>query len=415
MTTPILSTSMTTPELSPGASSGRVAVTVCTAAMISLAIAMGVGRFAFTPLFPLMVRDGLLNSEAGALLAASNYLGYLVGALVASRIRVKSATLLALGLISTVVVTAAVGWTSSVPNWAILRFAAGVMSAWTLVATSAWGLGWLASFGRPHLAGVMFAGVGLGIAAAGMFCLVVAGTEVTSLKMWVKLAFLASIVALFPLAVSRRLPVHIVGTGTSVPHSSSRNPPAKTGGLIVCYSLFGFGYILPATYLPTLARGLVDDPQVFGWAWPLFGMAAALSTVFVSWRLQRTNQLSVWAASHFLMAIGVLLPSIWASLISVAIAALLVGGTFMVITMLAMQEARARAEGDATVVLGQMTAGFAFGQLMGPVASAAIGRFTTDYSTALNYALELSAAGLLLSAFYLWREVRRHNFRHNFH
>jgi MFS family permease len=376
--------------------------------MMSLAIAMGVGRFAFTPLFPLMVRDGLLGSEAGALLAASNYLGYLAGALLAARIRLKPATLLALGLISTVLVTAAVGWTSSVPLWAILRFAAGVMSAWTLVATSAWGLGWLAALGRPHLAGAMFAGVGLGIAAAGLFCLVVAGASVTSLTMWVELALLAAIVALFPLAVSRRLSVPITGTGTSVPQHSSPDPSANTGGLIVCYTLFGFGYILPATYLPALARSLVDDPQVFGWAWPLFGMAAALSTVLVSWCLQRANRLSVWAASHLLMAVGVLLPSIWASLISVAIAALLVGGTFMVITMLAMQEARARAEGNATVVLGQMTAGFAFGQLMGPVASAAIGRFTADYSTALNHALELSAAGLLLSAFYLWREVHRH-------
>lgn len=400
---------MNTSILSSGPASGRVAVMVCTAAMISLAVAMGVGRFAFTPLFPLMVRDGLLSSEAGAMLAASNYLGYLVGALLAARIRVKSATLLSLGLLSTVAVTAAMGWTLSVPAWAILRFVAGVMSAWTLVATSAWGLGWLASLGRPQLAGIIFSGVGLGIAAAGLFCLVAAGPEVSSLEMWVKLAFLAGIVALLPLAVSRSQPLPVAGIGTTASQSPSRNPPSNTGGLIACYTLFGFGYILPATYLPALARQLVDDPQVFGWAWPLFGTAAALSTVVVAYGLKRANRLSVWAASHFLMAIGVLLPSIWPSLRSVSMAALLVGGTFMVITMIAMQEARARAEGNATVVLGQMTAGFAFGQLMGPVASAAIGSFTVDYSTALNYTLQLSAAGLFLSAFYLWREAHRHN------
>lgn len=383
---------------------------VCTAAMISLAVAMGVGRFAFTPLFPLMVRDGLLDSEAGALLAASNYLGYLLGALLAARIKVKSATLLAIGLISTVAVTAAVGWTSSVASWAILRFLAGVMSAWTLVATSAWGLGWLASLGRAHLAGVIFAGVGLGIAAAGVFCLIVAGAGVSSLKMWIELALLAAIAVLIPLAVSWHLPVPVIDAGTPAPQSSLRNAPSNTGGLIVCYTLFGFGYILPATYLPALARQLVDDPQVFGWAWPLFGSAAALSTMVVSWGLKKANRLSVWAASHLFMAVGVLLPSIWASLISVVIAASLVGGTFMVITMIGMQEARARAQGNTTVILGRMTAGFAFGQLMGPVASTAMGRFTADYSTALNHALALSAAGLLLSAFYLWREARRHTF-----
>lgn len=400
---------MTTSILSPAARADRIAVAVCLAAMISLAVAMGVGRFAFTPLFPLMVRDGLLDSEAGAMLAASNYLGYLVGALVAARIRVKAATLLALGLISTVIVTAAIGWTASVPLWAILRFVAGVMSAWTLVATSAWGLGWLAAQGRPHLAGAIFSGVGLGIAAAGLFCLLAAGPEVSSLGMWIELAGLAAIVTLVPLAVSRSLSVPLLISGATTSQNGSHRPSSRTGGLIVCYTLFGFGYILPATYLPALARQLVDDPQVFGLAWPLFGTAAALSTVGVAWVLRRVNRLSVWAACHLLMAIGVLLPALWASLASVSIAALLVGGTFMVITMIAMQEAQARAEGNATGVLGGMTAGFAFGQLMGPAASAVIGRFTVDFTTALNYALALSAAGLLSSAFYLWREIRHHN------
>lgn len=391
------------------AKSDPAAVVVCVAAMISLAVAMGVGRFAFTPLFPLMVRDGLLNSEAGALLAASNYLGYLVGALLTARIKVKSAMLLAIGLISSVAVTAAVGWTSSVTSWAILRFVAGLMSAWTLVATSAWGLGWLASFGRPNLAGVIFAGVGLGIAAVGMFCLIVAGPEVSSLKMWIELASLAAIVVLIPLAVCWHLPVPVLDTQASALQRPSRDAASNTGGLIVCYTLFGFGYILPATYLPELARQLIDDPQVFGWAWPIFGIAAAASTVVVAWGLKKANRLSVWAASHVLMAIGVVLPGIWDSLVSVTIAALLVGGTFMVVTMLGMQEARARAQGNATVILGRMTAGFAFGQLMGPIASVAIGQLTADYSTALNSALALSAAGLLLSAFYLWREAHRHN------
>ena len=398
---------MTASILSFSTNPGRAAMMVCAAAMISLAVAMGVGRFAFTPLFPLMVRDGLLGSEAGAMLAASNYLGYLVGALMAGGIRVKSASLLAFGLISTAIVTAALGWTSSLPAWVVLRFVAGVMSAWALVATTAWGLGWLAALGRPHLAGTIFAGVGLGIAATGLFCLVATGPDVSSLGMWIELGALAGIATLVPLAVTRGLPSPVASPGAMAPQGVAPKPPANTGGLIVCYTLFGFGYILPATYLPALARQLVDDPQVFGLAWPLFGTAAALSTVAVSWGLKRVNRLSVWAACHLLMAIGVLLPCIWASLASVSLAALLVGGTFMIITMIAMQEARARAEGNATVILGRMTAGFAFGQLMGPVASAAVGRFTAEFSSALNYSLALSAAGLLLSAFYLWREVRR--------
>jgi MFS family permease len=396
--------------LSPSFKPGHVAVAVCIAAMISLAVAMGVGRFAFTPLYPLMIRDGLLGSEAGAMLAASNYLGYLLGALLAARVRAKPAILIAWGLISIVAGTAAMGWTSSVPAWAILRFVAGVMSAWTLVATSAWGLGWLASIGRPHLAGIIFAGVGLGIAAAGLFCLFAARPGVPASSLWIELAFLSGIAALLSLAVCWRLPEPAAGTGAAPPRAAPRNPSSNTAGLVVCYSLFGFGYILPATYLPELARQLVDDPKVFGWAWPLFGMAAASATVAVSSALKKASRLHVWAASHLLMAAGVLMPIVWPSLGGIAIAALLVGGTFMVITMIAMQEARARAEGKATVVLARMTAGFALGQLAGPVVSAALGYIATDHSKALSYALWLSASGLILSAFYLWREVHRHHF-----
>ena len=386
------------------ARSGRVAAAVCAAAMISLAVAMGIGRFAFTPLFPLMVRDGLLDSHAGAMLAAANYLGYLAGALAASRLRIKPALLLALGLAGTVLITAAVGWTASGFWWAVLRFLAGVMSAWTLVATTAWGLGWLAAIGRPDLAGVQFSGVGIGIAAAGLFCLLL-GRSLPSPQLWIGLAALGALASILPLVLSRSLPA----PPAPVPAAAAVGPasPQATFGLVVCYTLFGFGYILPATYLPALARQLVDDPAVFGLAWPVFGTAAAISTVLASWRLAKVPRLGVWAAAHLLMAVGVLLPAVWTSLLSVTLAALLVGGTFMVITMVGMQEARARAEGQATRVLGRMTAGFAVGQLAGPLVSAGIARLTATETAALHMALALSALGLLGSAAWLWRDRQR--------
>lgn len=385
------------------ARSGRLAAAVCAAAMISLAVAMGIGRFAFTPLFPLMVRDGLLDGHAGAMLAAANYLGYLAGALAAARLRIKPALLLALGLAGTVLITAAVGWTAAGFWWAALRFLAGVMSAWTLVATTAWGLGWLAAIGRPDLAGVQFSGVGIGIAAAGLFCLLL-GPSLPSPQLWIGLAALGALASILPLALSRSLPAPPAPVSAAAAAASSGPAaPKPTFGLVVCYTLFGFGYILPATYLPALARQLVDDPAVFGLAWPVFGAAAAISTVLVSWRLAKAPRLGVWAAAHLLMAAGVLLPAVWTSLASVTLAALLVGGTFMVITMVGMQEARARAEGQATRVLGRMTAGFAVGQLAGPLASAGIARLTATEAAGLHMALALSALGLLGSAAWLWK------------
>jgi MFS family permease len=399
-------TGMDSTTLSVGTQPGRIAAAVCVAAITALAVAMGIGRFAFTPLFPLMVRDGLLDSHAGAMLAAANYLGYLAGALASGRMRMKPAPLMALGLLGTVLITALVGWTASSFWWAVLRFLAGVMSAWVLVATSAWGLGWLAAIGRPDLAGVQFSGVGIGIAAAGLFCLLL-GSALPSPQMWIGLAVLGALAAVPALMLSRSLPApsHSSPSSSTAPAPATAPAaaaPSGTFGLVVCYTLFGFGYILPATYLPALARQLVDDPRVFGLAWPVFGAAAAISTVLVSWRLAKANRLKVWAASHVLMAIGVLLPAVWTSLVSVTLAALLVGGTFMVITMTGMQEARARAEGQATRVLGRMTAGFALGQLAGPLVSAGIAHLTSTELDALRLALALSALGLLASAVWLY-------------
>src|SRR5262249_32875285 len=159
-----------------------------------------------------------------------------------------------------------------------------------------------------------------------------------------------------------------------------------------CYGILGFGYILPATFLPALAREVVDDPQVFGLAWPVFGIAAAISTIVTARRFRRTDRLRVWTISHVLMATGVVLPSVCRGPASIAIAALLVGSTFMVITMIAMQEARARAPGNPAGLLGLMTAAFAIGQLAGPVASGIIDLLPVGHRAALNCALQLAAA-----------------------
>lgn len=395
---------MNTPLLNSAARPQHLAMIVAIAAMLSLALAMGIGRFAFTPLFPLMLRDGMLNNDAGAWLAASNYLGYLVGAIFASRVRLSPANLLAVSLIYIVIVTAAIGITSFEWVWAALRFLAGVFSAWALIATSAWGLGWMANLGKPRLAGLIYAGVGIGIVAAGVFCLL-AAEKMPARAMWIVLACLASLVALFPLIVSRYFSLPPIANNVATPVNAAPPFPSDVTGLIVCYGMFGFGYILPATYLPAQARQLLDDPQIFGWAWPVFGMAAAASTLIVAGVLGKCNRLHVWATSHVLMAVGVILPCIWLSMTSIVLAALFVGGNFMVITMLGMQEARARAAANPTAVLARMTASFAFGQLLGPVVVAVMDTFSADHASALRYALQLATGCLVASAIYLWRRA----------
>jgi len=96
------------------------------------------------------------------------------------------------------------------------------------------------------------------------------------------------------------------GVGDLRPCRSTSHPDV-TLGLTWCRRLLrvlGFGYILPATFLPALAREVVDDPHVFGLAWPVFGVAAALSTIATARRFGHANRLRVWAVSHLLMPPG---------------------------------------------------------------------------------------------------------------
>ena len=376
---------------------------ICLAGLIALAIAMGIGRFAFTPMLPLMIRAGSADVAAGGWLAAANYAGYLLGALSTARLPLtpQRVGLLALALI--VASTAAMGWTGSLPAWMLLRFVAGVASAWALVSTSVWCLGWLSRFDRPAGPGLLYAGVGTGIALAGLYCWRAGAANVAPDALWVQLGALA-LAGL--VAVALLMPRGTPGsTGAGSP-ASTAGGAATAGGvswsLVICYGLLGFGYILPATFLPVLARAVVDDPAVFGAAWPVFGAAAAVSTLVASLALPRMARRHVLAGSHALMALGCLLPVLHLSALTVLLAALLVGGTFMVATMAGMQEARARSLGDPTRALGRMTAAFAIGQMAGPVLSSLLSGSAQGFG-GLFAALAIGALALAGSAWWLAR------------
>src|SRR5918993_2599612 len=138
---------------------------VCGAGLLALAVAMGIGRFAFTPLLPLMVRAGSVDLAAGGWLAAANYAGYLLGALTAARVPLTPQRTGLVSLLLIALATAAMGLGGSLAGWLLLRGIAGVASAWALVSTSVWCLAWLARLGRPGAPGVPLARGRGGIAA----------------------------------------------------------------------------------------------------------------------------------------------------------------------------------------------------------------------------------------------------------
>ena len=105
--------------------------------------------------------------------------------------------------------------------------------------------------------------------------------------------------------------------------------------------------------------------------------------------------------AHLVMALGVALPVAWPAIGGIMVAALLVGGTFMVITLAGMQEARAVAGPRATGLMATMTSAFALGQIIGPVSVSYLVGAGADFSRPLLVACLL----LVASAAVLWISI----------
>jgi hypothetical protein len=178
------------------------------------------------------------------------------------------------GLAGVALVTLAMGLTTDLQWWLVWRFLAGVASAVVLVGISAWTMQQLARTDRAHWAGWVFAGVGVGIVVAGLLSLVIGVRGTGPAAGWLLLGRICNAGARVDLEAILRIASHCQ---SSAPVHSQRFD-ADAWLLIGCYGIFGFGYIIPATFLPSLARQLLADPAVFGWTWPLFGFAAAVST-----------------------------------------------------------------------------------------------------------------------------------------
>lgn len=352
------------------------------AGLAALALAMGVGRFAFTPLLPIMQDDAGLSLADGGYLAAANYLGYLAGALWAAR-PARSARAVHASLFAIALATAAMGLAHSMPWWLLLRFSAGVASAWALVHVSAWAL--------PRLAGggVLYSGVGVGIALAGLLCLALMAINAGSAQAWLTLGLVALALAacLWP----------VIRDGNDAPRARERSDLRWTPDmvrLVLCYGAFGYGYIIPATYVPAMAKALIHDPLAFGLAWPVFGATAAVSTVVAARLIRWHGNRRVWSVAALAMALGVAAPLLLPGVGGILLAALLVGGTFMVITMAGLQVARAI---GGAPLMAAMTAAFAVGQIAGPLVVSALARRPHGFAMALGSAallLVLSALAL---------------------
>jgi len=341
------------------------ALKVLIGGILGMVVAMGIGRFIFTPILPLMQRDlGMTNSVAGWL-AGLNYLGYLGGAIACSVTPglLRSRLITGGSLFVSIVTTLFMGATLSVQWWGLMRFAGGFASAVLFIVITAEVGETLSRRGYGHWLGTLYSGIGLGIAISGLI--------VPPLDKiggwggaWYGAGILAAALAVTGLLLGRRRelvkPITIDESRTPVSLSSVRL-------LAVGYFFEGLGYIVTATFLVaiiSLTPGLEDFAP---YSWVAVGLAAVPSTVFWPYLGRRIGNRKALLGAYALQAAGILV-SVWAeSMTTVLFAAVSFGSTFLGIVALTLTEGNLRMPVDGRRAAAFLTASFGVGQMLGPV------------------------------------------------
>lgn len=357
--------------------------------LIALAVSVGVGRFVYTPILPFMLADlGFSKGQAG-LIASANYAGYLAGALLAMAPGLpgsRRAWLLG-GLAASAVSTTAVGLASSLSAFLALRFAGGLASAFVLVFASTLVLERLRSAGRGGLSALHFAGVGAGIALSAVLVSGLAGAGLGWRWQWSA----SGLASLALVAVVARL----IPDQDEPPTTAGRGRGAKgLAALVAAYGLFGFGYIVTATFLVTIVRESDAIRPLEPLIWFVVGAAAAPSVALWLWLGTKTGVTRALALACGVEGVGVAASVLWITVPGVVLAAVLLGGTIMGITALGLVAAQQLSRGDPRRPLALMTAAFGLGQIVGPVVAGLLYDRTGSFlspSLAASGALALAA------------------------
>lgn len=367
-------------ERTPGA------ISTLLTGILTLVAVMGVGRFSLTPQIPLMINEGALTLSSAGILAAMNYIGYLLGALHVSRLTQRHAAFLKVGLIATVLVTLLSAATDNFVLQCLFRFISGVGGAWALIIVTSWTQLTLAARQAPKLSAAVFTGPGVGIALTGLLAWIVAAAGLSASQAWLIYGLAATAAALL---IMKRLPASLPAASRTA-KAAPLNRSLKF--LLAAYTLAGFGYILPATFLSQMAHSVFASGNQAALFWPLFGLAAVAGVLLVIAFASRLNTRSALATAMVVQGFGVasvvLLPDVQGLLIGT----LLTGLGFLSIMQLSMRLAREISQGATARIVAVLTSGYASGQLIGPLVSSA----SVTLFHSLQPALLLAAAGLVL-------------------
>ncbi|MGQ4880517.1 YbfB/YjiJ family MFS transporter [Billgrantia sp. LNSP4103-1] len=372
---------------------------VLLAGVFSQILCIGVARFAYTPLLPVMQQQTWLSDAQGGWLAALNYAGYMLGALVAASIhsiRLKD-TLYRLTLLLAVLSTAGMALAESFWLWAAMRFIAGFASSGAMLLASGLILHWLINHRQRGELGIHFAGLGIGILVAALAVELMLHLALDWQAQWWGFAALAAVVLVPAWRWLPRPEKPVAGTANSTREAT---PPTRTFMrlMLAAYFCAGYGYVISATFIVAIVE---REPLLAGagnWTFALVGLAAAPTVMLWDLVARRIGYLGALIAAMALQVVGILLPALTASLAVVLLSAVLYGGTFLGCVSLVLTMAGRLYPQSPARLMGRMTLAYGTAQIIAPALTGMLAETTGHYSLGLWLAGGFVALGAVLLA-----------------
>ncbi|WP_252738047.1 YbfB/YjiJ family MFS transporter [Marinobacter salexigens] len=371
------------------------------AGICSLIVTVGVARLSYSLVLPIMQSGASLTEVGGGWLATTNFMGYMAGVLLASRLHNlnykynlhRAYLLLSIGT------SAAMVMTTDVVVWAVLRFIAGVCASGGLIIASGLILKWLVKNDHRAELGIHFAGIGVSIIATSVLVEVMLTLSANWQQQWLALAVMAGIVAI---PAWLWIPHPLVDGQDAT--TTEDNPPGRafTTLMMLAYFCAGYGYAVSSTFIVDIVertKGLEGQGTL---AFLLVGIAAMPATLVWDRIARRTGYLYALLAAYILQVVGIILPVINDSLTALLLSAFLFGGTFIACVSLVLTMAGKFFPSNPARFMGVMTLAYGAAQIIAP----AFTGYLTEAFGSYNLGLYFSAGIMIIGVTFLLGLVR---------
>lgn len=368
----------------------NVAILILTG-IAALTIAVGIGRFSYTPILPYMISELNLTTTEAGLIASSNYLGYLLGSLIPifPQFPKNIRSIFIYSIFISIISLFAMGLTNTFEVFILIRFIHGIFSAFVLILGTSLIVSHVQKKGKIFLGTAHFSGVGLGMALSAIVVSYLGFLNFTWDELWFSIGILAIILSF---QIIKFTPIQKAEVKYNL---KSKNKTSLGFSLItISYGLYGFGYVAFGTFISTMSRLTPGLEKTEPYVWFVVGVTGIPSVFFWNWFGSKIgNDIGLFLA-NLILGLGVLFSVLINNEFGIFISCILFGLSFVPITSMCLLEGQERFSGSFIVSTAILTFSFSIGQMIGPYLSGLL----TDYYNSFFFSMIISGIVLIFGS-----------------